>query len=87
MNTMDRKETEEETKATKNTKNVWKWILGIGIVLMLIAFWGGFFNHKESFSEAETPSASVGDSTSTMASDTVQELHPDSINKSVRGTE
>lgn len=84
---MDRKETEDETKATKNTKHVWKWILGVGIVLMLIAFWGGFFNHEENFSEAETPSASVADTASTTASDTAQELHSDTINNSVRGTE
>jgi len=84
---MDRKETEEETKATKNTKNVWKWILGVGIVLMLVAFWGGFFNHDENFSEAETPSATVRDSVSSSTSDTTQQLAPDTINKSVRGTE
>lgn len=84
---MDRKETEEETKATKNTKNVWKWILGVGIVLMLIAFWGGFFNHNENFSEAETPSETVTDSTTLNESDTTQQLAPDTINKSVRGTE
>jgi len=86
INTMNRKETEDETKATKNTKNVWKWILGVGIVLMLIAFWGGFFNQKKSFSEAETPSATVADSTES-ASDTTMEVHPDTIMKSVRGTE
>jgi hypothetical protein len=84
--TMDRKETEDETKSTKNTRNVWKWILGVGVILMLVAFWGGFFNHKESFSEAETPSASVQDSAA-KATDTTMVVHPDTIMKSVRGTE
>ena len=87
LNTMDRKETEEETKATKNTKNVWKWILGVGALLMAFAFWGGYINHDENFGKAETPSATVRDSASTLNSDTTQQIHPDSINKSVRGTE
>ena len=42
---MDRKEIDKETKATKNTKNILFWIIGIGIVLSLIAFAGGLFNH------------------------------------------
>jgi hypothetical protein len=86
MDDMDRKETEDETRATKDTKNVWKWILGVGVMLMLIAFWGGFFNHNENFSESETPSAGVKDSTA-KAMDTTMEIHPDTIMKSVRGTE
>jgi hypothetical protein len=84
---MDRREQEQETKATKNTKNVWKWILGAGIVLMLVAFWGGFFNHEESFSGAGTPSANVKDSALPSAQDTIQQLKSDTINKNVRGTE
>ena len=84
---MDRKVTEDETKGTKNTKHLWKWVVGVGIALMIIAFWGGFFNHNQNFTEAETPSATVRDSTSMMSSDTTQLLAPDSINKSVRGTE
>jgi len=83
---MDRRETDKEAKATKNTKNVWKWILGVGIVLMLIAFWGGFFNHDEHFSEADTPSENATMNADTVASDTSMEVHPDTIMKSVRGT-
>ncbi|SEJ71716.1 hypothetical protein SAMN04487995_6082 [Dyadobacter koreensis] len=83
---MDRRETDKEAKATKNTKNVWKWILGVGIVLMLIAFWGGFFNHDEHFSEADTPSENATMNSDTVASDTSMEVHPDTIMKSVRGT-
>ncbi|WP_254561732.1 hypothetical protein [Dyadobacter diqingensis] len=83
---MDRRETDKEARATKNTKNVWKWIIGIGIVLMVIAFWGGFFNHDNNFSESETPSANATMPADTVASDTAMEVHPDTIMKSVRGT-
>lgn len=81
---MDRRETERETKATKNTKNVWKWILGVGAVLMLIAFFGGFFNHDKNFEQKETPSAAVAD---TVASDSATSLPPDTVYQHVRGTE
>jgi flagellar basal body-associated protein FliL len=84
---MDRKETDKEARATKNTKNVWKYILGVGIVLMAIAFWGGFFNHKESFQEAETPSQGTQAPADTAAYDTTMDVHPDTIMKSVRGTQ
>ncbi|GGB93643.1 hypothetical protein [Dyadobacter sediminis] len=85
---MDRRETDKETRATKNTKNVWKWILGVGVVLMGIAFWGGFFNHNESFRESEPPSVTNASADSnSVASDTTQELHSDTIMEHVRGTE
>jgi len=84
---MDREETDKEARATKNTKNVWKWILGVGIVLMLIAFWGGFLNHDENFQESDTPSENATMPADTAASDTSMEVHPDTIMKSVRGTE
>ncbi|GAB2786002.1 hypothetical protein GCM10027275_33040 [Rhabdobacter roseus] len=42
---MNRKEIDQEAKATKSTRNVWMWIVGIGIILMIIAFVGGVFNH------------------------------------------
>jgi hypothetical protein len=83
---MDRKETDKEARATKNTKNVWKWILGVGIVLMAIAFWGGFLNHDENFGESDTPSESTAMPADTAASDTVMNVHPDTIMESVRGT-
>ncbi len=57
---MNRKETEDELKSTRNTKDIWKWIVGVGIVLMAIAFWGGYFNHDQNFSEEKnTEGASV----------------------------
>jgi hypothetical protein len=84
---MDRRETDKEAKATKNTKNVWKWILGVGVVLMLIAFWGGFFNHNENFKESDSPSENSIPATDTVASDTAMEIHPDTIMESVRGTQ
>lgn len=83
---MNRQETDKEARATKNTKNVWKWILGVGVVLMLIAFWGGFFNHDENFTESETPSETTAPATDTAASDTVGNVKADTIMRSVRGT-
>ena len=84
---MNRQETDKEAKATKNTKNVWKWILGVGIVLMAIAFWGGFFNHNENFKESETPSESNSPAPiDSVASDTVGNVNADTIMRSVRGT-
>ena len=84
---MNRQETDKEAKATKNTKNVWKWILGVGIALMAIAFWGGFFNHNENFNEAETPSESNSNApVDSVASDTVGNVNADTIMRSVRGT-
>lgn len=81
---MDRRETDKEAKATKNTKNVWKWILGVGIVLMAIAFWGGFFNHNENFTESENASQSSGAASDTVASDTRGEVRADTIMENVR---
>jgi len=85
---MDRQETDKEARATKNTKNVWKWILGVGIVLMAIAFWGGFFNHNENFQESETPSENtVPASADTVATDTKGEVKADTIMENVRKSE
>lgn len=84
---MDRKETDQEAKATKNTKKVWLWVLVAGVLLMAIAFWGGFLNHGEHFSESDTPSENATMPADTAASDTSMEVHPDTIMKSVRGTE
>ncbi|WP_215237250.1 hypothetical protein [Dyadobacter helix] len=82
---MNREEIDKEARATKNTRNTWKWIIGIGVVLMLIAFWGGFFNHDENFSGAETPSATAPD---TLATDTVgTETNPDTVMENVRDTQ
>jgi len=81
---MDRRETDDQTRATKNTKNVWKWILGVGIVLMAIAFWGGFFNHDENFKESETPSSQETGAAGAAAADSVAS---DTIMENVRKTE
>jgi len=83
---MNREETDKEARATKNTKNVWKWILGVGIVLMAIAFWGGFFNHNESFEQSETPSQTTQPAADSVASDTIGNVDSDTIMRSVRGT-
>lgn len=69
---MDRHELDKETKATKKTKNIWKWILGVGIVLFLIAFFGGYLNHDEDFYPGTAPvegvqaDTSASDSANTM---------------------
>ncbi|MCE6992218.1 hypothetical protein [Dyadobacter sp. CY323] len=85
---MNSQETDDQARATKKTGNVWKWILGVGVVLMLIAFWGGFFNHDGNFGESDNPSensaAAISDST---ASDTTMTTDPDTIMEHVRGTE
>jgi flagellar basal body-associated protein FliL len=81
---MNRQETDKEARATKNTKNVWKWILGVGVVLMIVAFWGGFFNHNENFSESDNSSQNTEVVTDSIASDTTQEVATDTINKGVR---
>jgi peptidoglycan biosynthesis protein MviN/MurJ (putative lipid II flippase) len=56
---MDRHELDKETKATKKTKNIWKWIVGVGIVLFLIAFFGGYLNHDEDFFPGTAPMEAV----------------------------
>jgi hypothetical protein len=60
---MDRKEIDQETKETKNTKNILYWIVGIGIILSLIAFAGGLFNHNGDVtpSTETTPGAVLSD--------------------------
>ncbi|TLU98812.1 hypothetical protein [Dyadobacter luticola] len=80
---MNRQETDKQARATKNTGNVWKWILGVGVVLMLVAFWGGFFNHNEKFSESENASQSTSAADS-VADTTAQQISTDTINKDVR---
>ena len=62
---MERKEVDKETRETKNTKNIVYWIVGIGILLAIIAFAGGFFNHEGSV----TPGTDTN--TGTVLSDTV----------------
>ena len=62
---MDRKEIDEETRATKNTKNLVYWIVGIGILLAIIAFAGGLFNHGGSVTPGTDTNAG------TVLSDTV----------------
>lgn len=79
---MDRRETDKEAKATKNTKNVWKWILGVGVVLMAIAFWGGFFNHNENFTESENATETASPNADTIATDS--KTNADTIMESVR---
>lgn len=82
---MDREETDKEARSTKNVKNVWKWILGVGIVLILIAFFGGFLNHNGNFKESETPSMVVPDSVNNNPDTTA--TNADTVMQSVRGTQ
>ena len=62
---MDRKEIDQETRATKSTKNIVYWIVGIGILLAIIAFAGGLFNHGGSVTPGTDTNAG------TVLSDTV----------------
>lgn len=82
---MDREETDKEARSTKNLKNVWKWILGIGILLILIAFFGGFFNHNGNFKEAESPSMAAPDSVNKNPDTTA--TNADTVMQNVRGTQ
>lgn len=63
---MNRKEIDQETKATKNTRNLWPWIVSLGIILMMVAIIGGFFNHDESL----TPGSEIAPGT--VISDTIK---------------
>ncbi|GGM98100.1 hypothetical protein GCM10010967_34860 [Dyadobacter beijingensis] len=84
---MNRQETDKEARATKNVKNVWKWILGIGIALSLIAWLGGFFNHDSNAGRADNPADHAAPA-DTIASDTSgTTLRADTVNESVRGTQ
>lgn len=62
---MDRKEIDQQTRDTKSTKNIVYWIVGIGILLAIIAFAGGLFNHGGDV----TPGTNTN--TGTVLSDTV----------------
>nr|WP_295934569.1 hypothetical protein [uncultured Dyadobacter sp.] len=85
---MNRQETDKEARATKNVKNVWKWIVGVGIVLSLIAWFGGFFNHDRNFKEADSPGENAPALSDTVATDTAgSALRSDTIMEHVRGTE
>lgn len=72
---MNRKETEDELKSTRNIKGLWKWIIGIIIVLMGIGFWGGYFNHDQSFTQKKNPDSAELDSVGqkTMAPEAVMD--------------
>ncbi|MHA4738005.1 hypothetical protein [Dyadobacter sp. MSC1_007] len=82
---MNRQETDREARATKNVKNVWKWIVGVGILLSLIAWFGGFFNHDKNWGEANKPGESTV-VTDTVASDTGSKMRSDTVMEHVRGT-
>lgn len=85
---MNRQETDKEARATKNVKNVWKWIVGVGIMLSLIAWFGGFFNHDKNFKQADSPSENASALSDSVATDTAgSTLRSDTIMEHVRGTE
>jgi hypothetical protein len=86
---MNRQETDDQARSTKNVKNVWKWIVGVGIVLSLIAWFGGFFNHDRNFREADNPAeqSSNNPNAGAATTDTTMQTDPDTIMEHVRGTE
>ncbi|ACT94367.1 hypothetical protein [Dyadobacter fermentans] len=83
---MNRQETDREARATKNVKNVWKWIVGVGIVLSLIAWFGGFFNHDQNLGQSDNPADRGAATADSVASDTGTSLRPDTVYEHVRGT-
>jgi hypothetical protein len=83
---MNRQETDREARATKNVKNVWKWIVGVGILLSLIAWVGGFFNHDNNAGQADNPADESTVVTDTVASDTGSTMRSDTVMEHVRGT-
>lgn len=85
---MNRQETDREARATKNVKNVWKWIVGVGIVLSLIAWFGGFFNHDKNLGQADNPADHAAAATDSSATDTAGTgMRADTVYEHVRGTE
>ena len=82
---MDNKETDKEARATKNVKNVWKWIVGVGILLSLIAWIGGFFNHDQNAGQADNPADESTVVSDSIATDTAS-LRSDTMMEHVRGT-
>lgn len=86
---MNRQETDREARATKNVKNVWKWIVGVGIVLSLIAWFGGFFNHDRNLTgSADNPADQGTVAVDSIASDTAgSQMRADTVYEHVRGTE
>ncbi|TDB64209.1 hypothetical protein [Arundinibacter roseus] len=62
---MDRQELNEETRATKKVNKTWIWIIAVGLLLMVIAFVGGVFNHDGNVAPGSTPTPGA------MSSDTV----------------
>lgn len=75
---MNRREIDKETKATKDTRNLWPWIVSLGIILMLVAFIGSFFNHNETL----TPGSEVAPGT--VLSDTIKGDMVDALPTQVR---
>lgn len=84
---MNRQETDKEARATKNVKNVWKWIVGVGIVLSLIAWFGGFFNHDRNIIQSDNPADHAAASDSVASDTTGTNMRSDTVYEHVRGTE
>lgn len=77
---MDRQETDDEARSTKKMGNMLYWILGIGIVLMLLAVVYGLTRHDgDVVPESEAPASQMMSDTvagdglaNDMASDTMR---------------
>ncbi|MBU1822227.1 MAG: hypothetical protein KKG00_12060 [Bacteroidetes bacterium] len=79
---MDRRELDKQTKATRSTKNILYWIVGVGLVLIAIAFFfvnpGGSFKVSNSDS---TPGTVLSD---TLRGDVSRENMTDTLASDIR---
>ncbi|HEV7348439.1 hypothetical protein [Telluribacter sp.] len=81
---MDRNELDDETKATKNTANsrkIWIWVIGAGVVLSLIGHFGGWWNHNWNMTPSTRPEQQVVPS-DTARGDVI--MNPDTMATDVR---
>jgi hypothetical protein len=67
--TMDRNEIDKETKGTRNTKNIVYWVVGAFLILLLIAYLGGVFNHNNDVTPNSSPVRTDAVHSDTVAGD------------------
>jgi hypothetical protein len=78
---MDRRELDKETKATRSTKNILYWIVGVGIVLSIIAF---LFVTPGSFKVSNTNSTPGTVLSDTLRGDATEKYMTDTLASDIR---